>query len=91
MARRCRDVDPPPPIFSPHARNPPVDDEAGGAAVQDVDGGCAQPRLQLVDGEGYVLRVPAVEHPDLSINRGPGHTVTVVVEQHALLLGGAAA
>ena len=63
-----------------------VDDEAGGGAVEEVDGGRAHPRLQVVDGHGDVLRVGLVEHPDLAICRGPRHAVPVVVEQHPLRL-----
>jgi hypothetical protein len=65
----------------------PLNDEAGRRAVKHVDRGAAHPGLQLVDGERDVLRVVLVEHPDLAVRRRFGHAVSVVVEQHALVLG----
>ena len=65
-----------------------VDDEAGGRAVKDVDGGGADPGLEVVDGHGDVLRVTLVEDPDLPIGRRPRHAMPVVVEQHPLVLHG---
>ena len=55
---------------------------------EDVDAGRPHPGLQVVHGQGDVLRVALVEHPHLPVGGGPRHAVPVVVEQHPLVLQG---
>lgn len=55
-------------------------------AVKDIDGWCPDPVLQIIDRKRDVLGVGFVKHPDLAIGGRPRHPMSIVVEQHALIL-----
>ena len=66
------------------------DNMAGGARVPHIDARVAQPCLQVVQGQGNVLRVRLVEDPNFATGCGFRHAVAIVVEEHALVFGRAA-
>lgn len=63
-----------------------VDNHASCRAVKDIDTGAANPLLQVIDGKGDVLCICLVEHPNLPIRRRPRDAVSIVMEEHPLVL-----